>query len=232
LKLKCPNCDLYLSTRQMNVDNDLAICHDCNEAFKISALLEPQPEPEVYRNAGWVSEPHESFRIDDPPSGVSYENYGMGWRIAATTRSASAFFLVPFMCVWSGFSLGGIYGSQIAEGKFDLFRSLFGIPFILGTLLFGSFAVLSVIGQAVIRTDEMDHDAGSIFLGVGPIGWTSRFRWSEVRRIEETMTSGKNRSKQITLYRDEGDIHFGSMLTDRRRGYVLHALRQLAGRGR
>lgn len=229
MKLKCPNCDVYLSTRQMNVDNDLAICHDCNEAFKISRLLEPQPEPEVYENAGWVSDAGESFNVNDPPFGVSYDNYGMGWRIASTTRNASAFFLVPFMCVWSGFSLGGIYGSQIAEGKFDPIRSLFGIPFVLGTLLFGSFAVLSVIGRTVIKTDEMDHDAGSIFLGVGPLGWTTRFRWSEVRRIDETLSSGKNRSKRITLYRDNGDINFGSMLSDKRRRYIIFALRQLVG---
>lgn len=232
MKLKCPNCDVYLSTRQMNVDNDLAICHDCNEAFKISRLLDPEPEREVYENAGWVSSASDSFNINDPPGGVSYDNNGMGWRIAATTRSWSAFFLVPFMCIWSGFSLGGIYGSQIAEGKFDPFLSLFGIPFVLGTLLFGSFAVLSVIGRIVIRTDEMDHDAGSIFLGVGPIGWTRRFRWSEVRRIDETVGSGKNRSTRITLFRDSSDINFGDMLSEKRRRYILHAMRQLVGNGR
>lgn len=211
----------------MNVDNDLAICHECNEAFKISRLLEPQPEPQVYENAGWIGDDDGSFSINDPPGGVSYDNYGMGWRIAATTRNAAAFFLVPFMCVWSGFSLGGIYGSQIAEGKFDPIRSLFGIPFVLGTLLFGSFAVLSVIGRTVIRSDDMDHNAASIFTGVGPIGWTRRFRWSDVRRIDETISSGKNRSKRITLYCDNGDIHFGGMLSEKRRRYVLLALRQL-----
>ncbi len=232
MKLKCPNCDVYLSTRQMNVDNDLAICHDCNEAFRISKLLDPKPEPQVYENAGWVSNEYDSFRINEPPAGVSYENYGMGWRIASTTRSGLAFFLVPFMCIWSGFSLGGIYGSQIAEGEFDPLRSLFGIPFVLGTLLFGSMAVMSVIGRVVIKNDELDHDAGSVFMGVGPIGWTRRFRWSEVRRIDETLSTGKNRSKRITLTRDEGDIHFGSMLSDKRRRYIIHAMRQLAGKGR
>ncbi|MBA2117175.1 hypothetical protein [Bremerella alba] len=232
MKLKCPNCDIYLSTRQMNVDNDLAICHDCNEAYKISTLLEPQPEVQVYQNAGWISDESDSFNIDDPPSGTTYENYGMGWRIAATTRSASAFFLIPFIGAWSGFSMWGLYGTQIQEGEFDLFRTLFGIPFVLGTLLFGSLAVLSVIGRMVVKTDEMDHDAGSVFLGVGPIGSTTRFRWSEVRQIDESLSSGKNRSRRITLYRDNGDIHFGSMLSNKRRRYVIQALRQLAGKGR
>ncbi|PQO30625.1 hypothetical protein C5Y96_14240 [Blastopirellula marina] len=211
----------------MNVDNDLAICHECNEAFKISRLLDPQPEPQVYENAGWLSEASDSFDINKPPRGVSYENNGMGWRISSTTRNGIAFIMVPFICVWSGFSLGGIYGSQIAEGKFDPIRSLFGIPFVLGTLLFGSMALMSVFGRIVIKSSEMDHDAGSVFMGVGPIGWTRRFRWSEIRRIDETVGSGKNQSTRITLFRDSSDINFGEMFSEERRRYVIHALRQL-----
>lgn len=223
MKLKCPNCDLPLPARQMNVAADVAVCRECDEAFNISTLL--GTEPGTIRNAGWVTDVPDSFDIQQVPPGVRYENYGMGWRIAATTRSAAAFFLVPFMCVWSGFSLGGIYGTQIVNGKFELMQSLFGIPFLLGTLIFGSFALLSVVGRTVIRSDEMDHDAGSIFLGIGPFGWTSRFRWSEVLRVEEG--SSGNNAKQLTLVRDKGDIHFGSMLSEQRRRYVLHALRQL-----
>lgn len=210
----------------MNVEANIAVCERCDEAFVISELLGYKPP--MFQNVGIAHVP-DSFNINQPPSGVRYDNYGMGWRIASTTRSAIAFFLVPFMMVWAGGSLGGIYGSQIAKGEFDLTMSLFGIPFVLGTLLFGSFALLSVIGRTVIRSDEMDHDAGSVFLGIGPLGWTSRFRWSEVIGIEESYAnnSNGNHSKQITLKRDMGDIHFGSMLTERRRRYVLHALRQL-----
>ena len=65
-----------------------------------------------------------------------------------------AFFLVPFMCVWSGGSLGGIYGSQFFQSKFDLSMSLFGIPFVLGTLLFGSFALMTVCGKVVVSIRE------------------------------------------------------------------------------
>ncbi len=227
MKLKCPNCDVDLPARQMNAQADVAVCRECDEAFRISTLL--GTEPVTIRNAGWVSNVPDSFDINQPPSGITYDNHGMGWRIASTTRNALAFFMVPFMCVWSGFTLGGIYGTQIVNGKFELMQSLFGIPFLLGTLLFGSIALLSVAGRMVIRSDEMDHDAGSIFLGVGPIGWTTRFRWSDVLRVEEGYASGNNgnHSKQLTLVRDRGDIHFGSMLSEQRRRYVLHALQQL-----
>ncbi|MBI1248983.1 hypothetical protein GC197_14215 [bacterium] len=231
MKLKCPNCHVFLPTRQMNVEKDVVICHDCDEAFSISELLGIDSS-KVTRNAGWASDADSSLDIDNPPSGVRYDNNGMGWRIASTTRNIGAFFLVPFLVVWSGFSLGGIYGTQIAEGKFELMQSLFGIPFVLGTLVLGTIAMLCVCGRTVIRRDEMDHDAGSIFLGVGPIGWTRRFRWSEITDIDESFSSRGERqhSKQITLYRDDGDIHFGAMLSDKRRRYVLRALRQLVSR--
>lgn len=215
----------------MNVAANIAVCQRCDEAFVISDLLGTRAD--VIRDAGIPIGVPDSFDINQPPSGVSYDNHGMGWRISSTTRSAAAFFLVPFMIVWSGGSLGGIYGSQLYEGEFDVERSLIGIPFFLGTLLFGSFALLTVIGRTVIKKDEMDHDAGSIFLGIGPVGWTSRFRWSEVRGIDETYASGRrgNQSKQITLRIDKGDIQFGSMLSEKRRRYVLHALKQLVGTG-
>jgi len=44
--------------------------------------------------------------------------------------------VIPHVVVTSK-SLGGIYGSQIMKGKFVLGQSLFGIPFLLGTLVFG-----------------------------------------------------------------------------------------------
>ncbi|MBI1248982.1 hypothetical protein GC197_14210 [bacterium] len=213
MKLKCPKCDVYLPTQQMNVDNDVAICHDCGEIFSISELM------------GVDS----SFDINDPPLGVSYDNSGIGWRIASTTRNASTYFLVPFTFVWSGLSIGGIYGGQIVRGEFDPAQSLLGIPFILGTLVLGLLTLLSIVGRSVVRRDELDHDAGSVFLGVGPIGWTTRFRWSEITNIDESLlanSEGQDK-KQITLYRNSKDIHFGLMLTEQRRRYVLRALRQL-----
>jgi hypothetical protein len=134
------------------------------------------------------------------------------------------------MCVWSGFSLGGIYGSQIASGEFNPMMSLFGIPFVLGTLLFGSIAVMSVCGRVIVA---VDRDEGRIFTGVGPCGWTRRFDWRSVTAIEEdytTYSSRNNRGPSIALV-GPTRLKFGSMLADTRREFVLRALRrQLASR--
>ena len=116
-------------------------------------------------------------------------------------ESPAAFFLVPFMCVWSGGSLGGIYGSRIARGQFNLEASLFGIPFVLGTLLFGSIAVMSLCGKAVVR---VRGDEGVVFVGVGAIGWRRRFRWGEVTRVMEGVPQSKYPGQEGPEIRNEG----------------------------
>ncbi|GAA4433828.1 hypothetical protein [Bremerella cremea] len=240
MKLRCPNCEIYLPARQMNVEKDIVICHDCNEAFSISNLLGVTKTPAAPIGNGWQSETGYSttavsnfpFDINMPPRGVAYDNSGMGWRIAATTRNWMALFLIPFMCVWSGFSLGGIYGSQIVEGEFNPFLSLFGIPFLLGTLVMGWMALMSLFGQVVVRADEMDRDGGIVFQGIWPLGRTRRFRWSDVQNIDETQsfTRKGGATTHIRLMRSEGDIKFGGMLSEERRRYIMQALLQLTGR--
>jgi len=202
-----------LSASHLNVAKDVAICPNCDEAFLISTIIA----------AGHGTG---DFDMRQPPPGAWFDDTDTGWRIGASTRSPAAFFLVPFMCVWSGGSMGGIYGSQIAEGEFNLLLSLFGIPFVLGTLLLGSLAVMSVCGKIVVSTDGND---GQVFTGVGPVGWTRRFDWMSIHAVEEALPA--NRSSEgngfaIALV-GQSRIKFGSMLTEARRFYLLQALRKL-----
>ncbi len=121
-----PKCNQVLGGSDINVVTDIARCRRCDEVFVLSSLVQA-------RAFGPVN-------LDDPPRGAWYRREFNGFVVGASMRHPMAFFLVPFMCVWSGFSLGGIYGTQIVQGRLNLFMSLFGIPFILGTLLFGTLA--------------------------------------------------------------------------------------------
>ncbi len=213
MKVSCPTCKTVLGASALNVATDVAACPNCNEVFAISSIL----------SAGHDID---DFDIHQPPSGASFHDTETGWQITASTRSSIAFFLVPFMCVWSGFSLGGIYGSQIVSGKFDLTASLFGIPFVLGTFLLGSIAAMSVFGRLVVSTDRND---GRVFAGVGPFGWTRRFDWMSITAVEEDHLGyhhpGSN-GRAISLI-GQSRLKCGSMLTDARRFYVLKSLRKL-----
>ena len=215
MKINCPQCSNSISPHQVNVATDVAFCERCEEAFSISDLI----------SAGQAAEEYENV---DPPQGVWFDDTIGGWILGASTRSPMALFLVPFMCVWSGGSLGGIYGMQIIEGEFNLLLSLFGIPFVLGTLLFGSIAVMSVCGKITVT---VDGNTGTVFEGVGPIGWKRQFDWSGVTRIEEdhrVYRSSRSHQMQSTIVLEgKKRLKFGSLLPEARQHFMLHTLRRL-----
>ncbi|QDU63824.1 hypothetical protein Pan216_47050 [Planctomycetes bacterium Pan216] len=220
MKMDCPKCGEPVPDDQVNVATDVAFCPACDEIFSLSKMI----------SAGkFVSD----FDIHSPPSGAWFEDHGLGCQVGATTRSCAAFFLVPFMCVWSGFSLGGIYGTQIAAGKFNLVISLFGIPFLFGTILFGSITLMAIFGKVVVTIDGND---GSVFTGIGPVGWTRRFDWREISAIEEEIvassrsTSNYRSTMQVISLLGQKRLRFGSMLSQARRYYMLQVLRTLLAR--
>lgn len=206
--MKCPKCHVKIPANQINIATDLAHCKACNAIIKISE----------------ISNKNDLFDIKNNPKGTWYERVSSNeLLLGASTKSPIAFFLVPFMLIWSGGSLGGIYGTQIASGKFDLFISLFGIPFLIGTLIFGSLALMTVAGKIEI---SMTKQGGKIFTGVGNIGFTKRFLWSEISHIKETISYGKQTNTKITL---EGSkkVSFGIFLKESRRYFIIQALKRV-----
>jgi hypothetical protein len=88
---------------------------------------------------------------------------------------------------------------------------------------------MTVVGRIdVIVTDT----AGRLFIGIGPFGWTRRFDWSEVTRIEEDVLgyqySGSN--GQVISLVGKTRLKFGSMMSEARRYFVLQGLRVLRHR--
>ncbi len=211
MKIQCPGCKEVVPGDQVNMGTDLAFCPQCNNGFKISEAVDQEIiNEEVLR---------------DPPKGTWYRKERNGVVLGASTRSAAAFFLVPFMLVWSGGSLGGIYGSQILSGKFDLLTSLFGIPFLLGSILLWALALMAIWGRVVVTIGR----ESSVFVGIGPVGWSRSFNWSNVKTIREDISfSGRNNSRQTAIVM-EGDkrLRFGSGLNEARRYFLLSSLKYL-----
>lgn len=215
LKSLCPKCRAKIPLEDINVSTDLALCRRCGESWKYSELVEESTFADI--------------DLARPPGGAWFKQVQPnGFEVGATTRSAGAFFLVPFMCVWSGGSLGGIYGSQIYHHKFDLLLSLFGIPFLLGTLVLGSSALMTVFGKVLVRIQGND---GLVFTGVGPVGWRRRFKWNEVSTIGTTEKNG-NRGSASTQIKLEGSkrINLAAGIKEARMEFMLGALRQLRRR--
>lgn len=94
-----------------------------------------------------------------------------------------ALFLIPFTCLWSGFSLSGIYGPQIANRALDVKMALLGLPFVFGTIILIGMILFALFGR---RTLTLRRGRGTYFRGVGPFGVTTSFEFdgrSAVRAI-------------------------------------------------
>jgi hypothetical protein len=135
-----------------------------------------------------------------------------------------ALFIVPFTCVWSGGSMFGIYGTQIIKGHFNLFSSLFGIPFFLGSCFLVSLCAMMVFGKVTLA---VHGDRLAIFTGVGPLGITRTANLSDFKNAREDFGSGMNTNRQSRVIRLEGNraLAFGSMLSTERRYFLLGAIR-------
>jgi hypothetical protein len=214
VKVSCPSCKVTIAGSAINVAKDVAFCGACEQAWSLSEL--------IHRDEAC------SLDLMRPPKGVLFERTPTGFVLAASTRSHVALFMLPFMIVWSGGSLGGIYGSQILKGQFNLGQSLFGIPFVLGSLLFWSVTLMAIAGQVRLT---VDGEGAEVFTGIGSLGRKRRFAWSSVRRAASARTSlhypgGHPENLQLVLA-DGQEISFGSGLRSERRSFVERALDKL-----
>jgi hypothetical protein len=216
LKILCPSCRRELPAENLNIATDLGKCTACGEVFQISSVAGQRPfEPESLRN---------------PPSGTWFRQHSRGFVLGASTRSPFALFIIPFGLVWSGGSLGGIYGTQLVQGQFNPFMSLFGIPFLIGSVMLWATALMSVAGRVELRVEA---DSGVHFVGIGPIGIRKRFRWSEITGIREgintSLTAG-NRGRSAIVLEGSTRLLVGGELNESRRYYFLNVLKSLQGR--
>lgn len=211
--MTCPQCGAPIALDDINIKEGVAVCRACQRVVRAASLVDD------------VVIPARQLVI---PSGAWDTTDGQERCIGATTRSAMAIFLVPFTLVWAGGSLGGIYGGQLYEGTFELLPSLFGVPFILGSVLLIAATAMMVAGRVEIRLRAED---GAIFTGVGPFGFTRRFKLSEFSRIIEAVTQGRRSNSHVIALEGARRITFGSMLNSERRYFVIESLRPLVETG-
>jgi len=216
MDIKCPACGRTIPLEDVNVSTDLALCRACDKSFRFSDLVDDS-------SRGGAP------NLSSPPSGAWFEQTPEGFSTGATTHSWYAVFIVPFTCVWAGGSLSGIYGKQILSGKFDPASSFFGLPFLIGSLF-----LLCLCAMTVARKISVTKSGNEllIFTGVGPIGWTRHYPWSDFTTVREDLMRSNYRMTWSGLGRAialEGKrkVSFGSMWSENRRYFVLSAMREM-----
>lgn len=210
----CPTCNNPVLPADLNIATDVAFCRACNKTIAVSDVVR-----------GFTKQ---SAVVDQtaPTSGTWFHDDGVETRIGASTRSPIAFFVVPFAAIWSGFSLGMFYGTQISSGKFNLMFSLFGIPFLIGSAAIWSVALMLIAGKTEVR---IRFGEGAVFSGIGPIGRTRRFAVSEISAIREDWSGLRTNRKPRKMIILEGArrIALGTMLNEPRRYFLLRSLRSV-----
>ena len=238
----CSRCGKAIPSADINVANDVAYCRGCNVSHQLSALTQG-------------TELDSGVDLSNPPGGAWYRNDGTATVIGASHRSiGTAVGALAFGLFWNGilsvFLLVAISGtlrnlgitpphwfpapvmndSPMGVGM-TIFLWIFLTPFILiGLFMIGAF--LSAVGG---RTEvRMGPTEGTVFTGVGSLGYRRRFDASGVEdvRIEDRQwrdSDGDRQRKTCILIetREGKQVKLGTMLTAERRKFVAGALRRV-----
>lgn len=181
MEFHCPDCGLPIQAADLAPAQGVAVCRFCEKPFPLEACQAAVPFAD--RNI---------VPVMTPPKGVDLVETMDGFRLTLSTRSCIAIFLVPFTLVWAGGSLGGIYGTQIAKGEFNWIMSLFGLPFLVGSVALIGLTVMSVAGRTIV---ELAGGKFSIRTGALGVYRTQSAPWHDVRscRLTEATRRGRNR---------------------------------------
>jgi hypothetical protein len=233
----CAKCRRTIPPDDINVANDVAYCRDCNVSYRLSELT-------------FDSDLNTSLDLNRPPKGAWFVNNGAGTVIGATNRSlGAAFGLLFFTLFWNGivsvfvllaiagtlhnlhipqpdwFPAPKMNGGDMGAGMV-IFLWLFLTPFIVIGLSVAAGCLNCLFGRTEMR---LAGTQGSVFTGIGPLGWRRRFDASQVkdvRMLETTSSKGQNTVSLLIETREGKQIKFGSLLTGERRLFVLGALRK------
>ena len=134
--VSCSNCKRKIGSENINVAKDIAYCTNCENLTSLSTLIE--------------STPGKNFDAHSPVSGTWVDDRGYNWAVSGSHRSWMALIIVPFTVVWSGVSLSGIYGHQIVEGEFDPVKTLFGLPFLIGSIVLITVSLMSLFSRTIL----------------------------------------------------------------------------------
>lgn len=215
---RCPLCQSVISADDVNVATDLALCRSCGNTSSFSIV---SGSSEISLQT--LANPPRCVKIDRDYSGATVITY--------RKLSPMLLFLIPFTAFWSGLSMWGIYGSQLKKGEFDVSQSLFGLPFLLGTVVLLSAITFLLAGKWQIT---LKRGAGTVFVGVGKIGWTRTFAYNRDTLVALRMTNVNVNGvsqKGVLIRNQAADFIFGTMLKEEAKQFIAAAIMKVVKGG-
>lgn len=208
---KCPLCHAPIAMDDVNVATDIALCRSCGRTTSFSVLINA---PEISQET--LANPPRTIKVHHDYPGVT--------TIVYRKLSPALYFLIPFTAIWSGGSMWGIYGNQIKQGHFDMGSSMFGLPFLIGTIVLLSIIAFLLFGNWTI---SLQQGEGTVFVGVGPLGWKRQFTYDRTTLVSMRMTDVRVNEvpqKGILIQNGSTDFVFGSMIAEDAKQYIAAAI--------
>jgi hypothetical protein len=184
--IHCPTCGLPILPAEITPAGDLAYCRLCERTSTVDACRAAKP---------LAQRPASS---ETPPKGLQLTENLTGFQIVLSTASWVALILWPFMFVWAGGSLSGIYGPQIKSGEFSWLMSLFGLPFLAGSVILFGVAFMSTFGRVIVESGQ----DGLLRIRKGGLGlyWTKSAAWMDVVSAEVVEETRRRKGNYTTSY--------------------------------
>lgn len=164
----------------------------------------------------------DKYNSTQPISGIEIIEQGTDWSLSASTRSPLSLFYIPFMLLWSSFMIVALSKGVFIDGHLSLIGVIFALPFFLAGLLFWWIAALLTAGAYRI---SVNNAIATLFIGVGRLGLTRTFAWTDIQKIEEIdnyinrRQLGFNQRKiQMSGMRT---YRFGMLLNDEQRLWLI-----------
>ena len=216
---RCAGCGDLLPLADVNVAQDLALCRLCGYTGP-------------FLGAGMVPRLTDE-ELAHPPKGVRLERgFGDALTIVCHPQKKALWFLIPFTALWSGLSVAGIYGSQLAQGRFDAKLSLIGLPFLLGTAGLVAAILFNFFGQTTVT---LSKGRVRVFMGLFGMGRTREMACGKGTAVAiQTSSYRVNNVPQLEIMLTDGgqEFKFGAMgLSSEAKKYVAAMLRRATSGG-
>ena len=215
---QCPHCHAAIALDDINVANDIALCRGCGKTTPFSEI------------AGIPGA--DDIDLSRPPKGVRFDASTIrGKTVIYKKLSPAVFFLIPFTAVWSGGSMVGIYGSQIQKGEFDIGLSLFGLPFLIGSIFLVSLVAFMLFGRWRF---SFNHGILEVAMELGPFSWKRRIACDKDARVSIRQSNWrKNNQVQYHIQVDSGadTLKFATGLPEPAKQFVAEAIRRMISQG-
>lgn len=241
----CPNCDADLPAAAINLTEGVALCPGCGQLSRLRAVARtsevPAPQGPPPRGCRPETNGLETRLV------ASNRSAGQAaillFAALFWNSIVSVFVLVVAAGYWirlagslpdwfpmtpagsAGPERGGEGGSAVAMPLgLLIFMTVFLTPFVAIGLGLIAGVLLAVGGRTEVR---LGAGRGSVFTGIGPLGWSRRFDPARVSAIRTSREGSGRRGRRVEYLVIEADrrVRTGSTLTGEQRRWLAKELR-------